>query len=1130
MTKEKPVKRHQRIDDLAALAVPEQPALSPDASQIVYVLRTIDVDEDRSVRSLWRVGAYTGEPRQLTRGRADTAPAWSPDGTRVAFLRAEDGPSQLWLLPAGGGEAEQLTTLPLGAGTPVWSPDGSKIAFAAAVDSRAAVGEDDKARASRASAPIVTDRLDYQADGAGLLRTVRQHLHVLDLVTKQCRRVTSGDWNAGGPAWSPDSAKLAFSAATAPDADLRFQAPVYVLDVADVAATPLLVGLPDGEGGPVTWLADGSALLVIGREGPPTGHAGLLRVPLSGGAVMDLAAPLDRNVMPGGPGYPGALPQLGEDGRSVLFCVRDRGCTHAYMVATDGGDPRPLVTGAGRNVTGMSVASGAAALVLATPISYGEIVLVDIGTGNETVRTEHGANMTDTELFVREERTFTISDGTVVHGWLIRDAAAEEPQPLLLDVHGGPHNAWNGAADQVHLYHQELASRGWTILLVNPRASDGYGEQFFTAATGAWGEADAKDFLEPIDQLVAAGIADARRLALTGYSYGGFTTCYLTSRDDRFAAAVAGGVVSDLHSMAGSSDAGHFLSEYELAAPSWDDHGRYNAMSPMAQVARVRTPTLIVHGAADLRCPIDQAKQWHTALRERGVPTRLVLYPDASHLFIRDGKPSHRLDFNRRVLDWVEQYAGDATGPRRPRIDAEHWQRRLAALAERHDVPGAALGILRVRQGHQDELVEAAFGILNKDTGVEVTKDTVFQIGSITKVWTTTVLMQLVDEGLLDLDAPVVEILPELRLADADVTKQVTVRHLLTHTSGIDGDVFTDTGRGDDCLETYVAGLAEVVQNHPLGATWSYCNSGFVLAGRVIEKLTGGTWDRAVTERIFAPLGLKHTITLPEEALLHRTAVGHLSEGTEEPSRAPVWMLPRSLGPAGLIGSTAADLLGFARMHLTGGVGPDGTRLLGAASAEAMTQAQAELPDKYTLGDSWGIGWIRFGWNGRRLIGHDGNTIGQSAFLRLLPEDGLAVALLTNGGRARDLYQDLYREIFAELADVDMPPPLSPPAEPVSVDIQPHLGTYERASSRIEVLIGDDGPVLRTTDTGPLAKLMLDPVTEYAMVPIEQNLFVVREPRAQTWTPVTFYQLRTGEKYLHFGVRATPKVADGGIG
>jgi dipeptidyl aminopeptidase/acylaminoacyl peptidase/CubicO group peptidase (beta-lactamase class C family) len=1125
MTEERPVTRRQRIDDLTTLAVPEQPALSPDGSQIVYVLRSSDGAADRSVRSLWRVGARTGEPEQLTRGQADGAPAWSPDGTRIAFLRAAEGPAQLWLLPAGGGEPEQLTTLPLGAGAPVWSPDGSKIAFSAPVDSRAAASEDDKARADRASAPIVTDRLDYQADGAGLLRTIRQHLHVLDPASKQCRQLTSGDWHAGGPAWSADSARLAFAAAIAPDADLKIRAPVYVLNVADDAGAPELVGLRDGAGGTVTWSADDSALLVVGSVGPPTGHDGLLRVPLGGGPVVDLAAPLDRNVMPGGPAYPGARPQLSQDGASVLFCVRDRGCSHVYVVRVDGGDARPLVTGAGRNVAGMSVAGGAAAVVVGTPTSYGEIVVVDIGTGAETVRTEHGSSSADIELFVREEREFTISDGTVVHGWLIRDAAAQGPQPLLLDIHGGPHNAWNGAADQVHLYHQELAARGWTILLVNPRASDGYGLRFFTDAQGAWGEADAKDFLEPIDQLVAAGVADPGRLAVTGYSYGGFMTCYLTSRDDRFAAAVAGGVVSDLHSVAGSSDAGHFLAEYELGAPSWDDNGRYDAMSPMAQVARVRTPTLVVHGAADLRCPVDQAKQWHTALRERGVPTRLVLYPDASHLFILDGKVSHRLDFNRRVVDWVEQYAGDATGPRRPRIDAEHWQRRLTALAARHDVPGAALGILRLRAGQADELVEAAFGVLNKDTGVAVTTDTVFQIGSITKVWTTTVLMQLADEGLLGLDTPVAEVLPELRLADPDVTKQVTIRHLLTHTSGIDGDVFTDTGRGDDCVEKYVAGLDEVAQNHPLGATWSYCNSGFVLAGRVVEKLTGGTWDKAVRDRIFAPLGLEHSITLPEEALLYRTAVGHVSEGTAEPSRAPVWTLPRSLGPAGLIGSTVGDVLGFARMHLTGGVGPDGGRVLDAASAAAMTQLQTELPDKYTLGDSWGIGWIRFGWNGRRLIGHDGNTIGQSAFLRLLPDEGLAVTLLTNGGHARDLYEDLYREIFAELADVDMPRPLAPPAAPVSVDAQPHVGTYERASARLEVLVGGDGPVLRTTVTGPMAEIVPDPTTEYPMVAIGPNLFVVREPTAQTWTPVTFYQLRTGEKYLHFGVRATPKVS-----
>ncbi len=557
---------------------------------------------------------------------------------------------------------------------------------------------------------------------------------------------------------------------------------------------------------------------------------------------------------------------------------------------------------------------------------------------------------------------------------------------MLLDIHGGPHNAWNGAADEAHLYHQELVARGWAVLLMNPRGSDGYGEEFFNAALGNWGTADAKDFLEPLDELVAEGIADPKRLAVAGYSYGGFMTCYLTSRDNRFAAAVTGGVVSDLTSMAGTSDSGHFLSAYELDGPSED--GRYDEMSPLSKVNQVRTPTLVLHGAADVRCPIGQAEQWHTALREQGVPTQLVLYPEADHLFIIQGRPSHRLDFNRRILDWVDQYAGDASGPRRARLDAAHWQRRLTTLAARHGVPGASLGILRVRAGSEDELVEAATGVLNKDTGVEVTTDSLFQIGSMSKVWTATLALQLVDEGKLDLDAPIIDVLPELSLRNPDVAKQVTMRHLLTHTSGIDGDVFTDTGRGDDCLEKYVELLAEVDQNHPLGATWSYCNSGFSLAGRVIEKLTGGTWDQALRDRIYKPLGLEHTVTLPEEALLYRAAVGHVGEPGTEPTRAPVWQLPRSLGPAGLITSTAADALAFARMHLNGGLAADGTRVLSEESVTAMAEKHADLPDKYILGDSWGLGWIRFGWDGRRLIGHDGNTIGQGAFLRVLPEEG----------------------------------------------------------------------------------------------------------------------------------------------
>ncbi|HEX7993106.1 MAG TPA: LpqB family beta-propeller domain-containing protein, partial [Streptosporangiaceae bacterium] len=368
--------RRQRIEDLTTFAVPSQPALAPDGSQVVYVVSTIDEQADRSVQCLWRVGAVAGEPVQLTRGRSDSAPAWSPDGSRIAFLRADDGPAQVWLLPADGGEPEQLTTLPLGAGAPIWSPDGTRIAFAAPVDLHAESGEDDDARTRRAGAPIVSDRLNYQFDGSGFLRTIRSHLHVVDPATKECRQLTSGDWNADQPSWSPDSGKLAFAAAMAPDADLTFLAPVYTLDLSDPHAEPIIAGPPDMAGGRTTW-TDGQAILVVGTLGRPIGHARLLRIALDGGDVTDLAGTLDRNVLQGGPGYPGALPQLAGDGRTVLFCIRDAGCTHLDAL-TDSGPPRPVVAGAGHVVAGVSATGDQAAIVLATQTSFGEVVVVDL--------------------------------------------------------------------------------------------------------------------------------------------------------------------------------------------------------------------------------------------------------------------------------------------------------------------------------------------------------------------------------------------------------------------------------------------------------------------------------------------------------------------------------------------------------------------------------------------------------------------------------------------------------------------------------------------------------------------------------------------------------------------------------
>jgi CubicO group peptidase (beta-lactamase class C family) len=447
---------------------------------------------------------------------------------------------------------------------------------------------------------------------------------------------------------------------------------------------------------------------------------------------------------------------------------------------------------------------------------------------------------------------------------------------------------------------------------------------------------------------------------------------------------------------------------------------------------------------------------------------------------------------------------------------------RLAALLERHHVPGAAVGVL-----HRGEVTTAAAGVVNLDTGVEATPDTVFQIGSQGKMWTATVLMQLVDEGRVDLDVPVRTYLPTFAVADQHVSENVTLRHLLSHTSGIDGDNFADFGRGDDCLERYVESCAALEQTHPLGATMSYCNTGFTIIGRVIEVVTGKVWDAAMRERLFEPLGLTHTGTLPEEALLHRAAVGHISPSPGAPPQvAPVWMLPRACGPMGLINSTVADVLTFARLHLGHGVANGGNRLVAESSIRAMHHAQVESPDPYTLGSHWGLGVILFDWDGHFVYGHDGATIGQSSRLRIVPDADLAIALVANGGDTQLVYQELFGDLLAELAGIAVPAPLRAPADPPDVDLTPLAGAYQRLSVRYD-LEPDGGRLAGTvTLSGPLASIGGDPVTAVTLTPVDATTFLLEEPGdSGPPSPAVFYEFHDGvPSYLHNGARANPRV------
>ncbi|WP_020385975.1 serine hydrolase domain-containing protein [Kribbella catacumbae] len=417
------------------------------------------------------------------------------------------------------------------------------------------------------------------------------------------------------------------------------------------------------------------------------------------------------------------------------------------------------------------------------------------------------------------------------------------------------------------------------------------------------------------------------------------------------------------------------------------------------------------------------------------------------------------------------------------------WTTRLAQLATESGVPGAVLGIWA-----DGEQTIAPYGVLNRNTGLEVTADSVFQVGSISKIWTATLVAQLVADGKLSYDDAVVELLPE-----APVDARITVRHLLTHQSGIDGDLFTDTGRGDDCVERYVALLGEVEQLFEPGTAYSYCNAGFVLLGRIIEVLDKRTWDATLQARLIEPLGLQQTMTLPEQAILHRNALGHTADGVP----VKTWNLPRSIGPAGLISASAGDLLRFAQLHLD--------------QYAEMRQPQAPFP-----GDGFeaiGLAWRLYDWSGRKLFGHDGQTVSQLAFLRIDPEARLAVCLLTNSANAPALFDQLVSEVFTHSVGVAAPPPPEPVAGAAGGD--EHLGVFERAGVEMEVLRRDGRLLMIYRATGDRLAFAEEPIVEYELhltAPADGNHFVTRSAPGQPWVPLTFTPT-----YLFTSGRVTPR-------
>ena len=399
--------------------------------------------------------------------------------------------------------------------------------------------------------------------------------------------------------------------------------------------------------------------------------------------------------------------------------------------------------------------------------------------------------------------------------------------------------------------------------------------------------------------------------------------------------------------------------------------------------------------------------------------------------------------------------------------DPEALRDRLDELAAKHGVPGATAG---VRIGDHTEVV--ATGVTRLGTEVPVTPETVFLIASITKVWTATVVMQLVDEGRVDVDAPVSKYLdPPLRLGDAKVAETVTVGQLLCHSGGFYGDAEEPGFRDDDAVRRTVEGYADLVQLHRPGSLFSYSNAGFNVLGRLVECVTSSTWDEALEAHLLEPLGLEHTSTLPERTMTHPHVVGHEPSGPDSLSLQPVkdWLDPRGSGPCGgTLATSARDLLTFAALHMRDGMAPDGTRLLEAATTAAMREPRIVQPDPSTS-PAWGWGWGIERVDSPRVVEHGGNTCGQESQLVAVPEHDMAVCVLTNGDVQGLLREQFVSGVLEELAGIPRPRLPDPVSEPV--DTAPFVGYYRRSDEiQIDVADGDDGLEASFITSGDVAE------------------------------------------------------------
>jgi dipeptidyl aminopeptidase/acylaminoacyl peptidase len=624
--------------------------VSPDGSSVAYVVSQTDRKTGKGVGHIWLCDIDGGNPRQLTQsGATNGYPAWSPDGASIAYVSQRDGdhPGAIVVLPLSGGESRVITKHASGPSSIAWSPNGTSIAYQVEVDPD---NPDETPRAKDEAPPvIVVDRLDYKLDGRGVFNRKRTQVHVVDVESGERRRLSGPEVHHTSPRWSPDGSTIAVIHAFEDSPNTS----IALIDVASGAISKQ--SSVTGSTSNLWWTPDGSGILYLG-DPELSAHADYYLLDVASGSTRVVATNLQflpdigyQNTAP--PGVPVWL----SDTTAIVHGLRG-GASVLWLLDIESGSLTELAEWQAMH-GGLSATPDGGTIVQsrASMAGTGELVAWNRASGVTTTLVSVNSELfANTPTAAWESISFDRA-GLTIEGWLLKpqDFDASKKYPLVLSVHGGPHNAYGYTFD---VQAQVLATNGYLVLMINPRGSGTYSREFAGAVHGDWGGEDWNDLMAAVDLIIERPYIDSAKLGIYGYSYGGYITAWAVGNTDRFAAIVCGAPVYDMVSMYGTSDIGFFFTPNQMQADPVKDRDKLIERSPSTYAHKAKTPTLIIQGEADERCPVGQAEQMFVDLKLAGCETQLVRYPGGSHLMLARSHASHRIDYLERVRSWFDSH------------------------------------------------------------------------------------------------------------------------------------------------------------------------------------------------------------------------------------------------------------------------------------------------------------------------------------------------------------------------------------------------------------------------------------------------------------------------------------------